>query len=135
MSKALSLSIFGLCFLYIIFVWDKIMLLIEWRYPLPLCKISRVLSVRLFCDKFKVITPPRYGSIFCIVSSLILFLINFNVLTLVPWTNSHTCIIVASPSYALVKSSVYSWSATKFYIICINFYGNFSFCSFFLFGF
>ena len=135
-SKPFSLSIFALCFLSIILFWHKIILLIDCKWSFPLKSKSRERSVKKFCDRFKVITPARWGRIFWMVSSLSLFLINLTVFALEPLISSQIWIIAASPNYAFVKSTVYSWSLTSPSSIFSYFSVTFIFeANFFRFGF
>ena len=74
-------------------------------------KISSTLSVNKFWERFRVITLPKYGSIFSTQSSVSLFLMNLIVFSFVPGTNSQICKITLSPNYAFVRSKVYELSA------------------------
>ena len=104
---ALNWSIFALCFLSIILFWLKIKFLRPERYPnLCLIKMSITPSVRLFCDKFIIWAFPNAGSIFYTPLSVSLFRMNLIVLAFEYFTNSQICIIVWSPTSALVKSIV-----------------------------
>lgn len=134
MSKLFSLSILALDFLSTILFCDNIILFIEWRWSFPLYNISKTLSVKKFWDKLSVITPSIKGIIFAIVSSFSLLLINFTVLAFEPFKNSHIWMIVASPSYAFVKSTIYNWSLARPLSIFSYFSPTLIRANFFLFG-
>ena len=74
-------------------------------------KTSSTLSVNKFWDRFRVITFPKYGSIFKTHSSVSLFRMNLIVFSFVPGTNSQICKMTLSPSSAFVRSKVYELSA------------------------
>lgn len=99
-----------LTFLYLILFWLSIKLLRLGILGKNASNRSIKRSVSRFCDRFRVITLLKYGSILSIPSSVSLFRISFRVLTFLPFIHSIIWIITWSPSSAFVKSTVSSWS-------------------------